>query len=294
MSNRRTSMRKAMLATLPVLAILVECSVAAAGDRRGLLFEADFERGSDLAALGFRHSGNPSAIARVAGERAVRVHLDRLAAGGNGYRSEIQPVALPAPAFDQGMFARIGKEYWYGMRLYMPEDWRVRDRSTTILVQFHSAPDPGEAWRNPPVSLRTALRDGRTHFMLHVRSDSSRYTTGSGEARYDRSDSIDLGPIDSAVGTWTDWVWNIRWNHDGNGFLRLYRNGRLVADVAGGNSFNDRTGPYLKLGLYKFDWKDRRDTGPSSRTLYIDDLRVGDAAAGYDGVAPRPAAAGRS
>ncbi|MGQ9370022.1 polysaccharide lyase [Azospirillum sp. ST 5-10] len=292
MSDRRKALRKAMLATLPVLGILVECTEVAAQDAaRGVLFASDFARPDGLKAMGFKTSGNPSSIVEMDGKRVVRIVLDHYA-GEYAYRTELQPVALPAPAFDDGMFAKAGGEYWYGLRVFMPKEWTEPDSSETVLMQFHSVPDPGEPWRNPPVALQVVPRDGRAHFNLIVRADASRYTIGNGEKRYDRSEQIDLGPIDGAIGAWTDWVWNVRWNHDGAGFLRLYRDGKLVADVKGANCFNDPAGPYLKFGLYKYDWKRPASTGPASRTIYVDDLRVGEGADAFDGIAEVTKASG--
>ena len=254
--------------------------------RPGLLFEQTFDIGSTVSALGFKHSGNTdTTLATIAGQRAAEIALDHYDSRVS-YRTEIQPTKLPTAEFDNGMFAKMNHEYWYGMRLFLDEGWKQVDKADTVLMQFHSQPDPGEAWRSPPVALQVVNKNGEQHLNLIVRSDGSKITTGSGEGRYDSSKQYDLGKIDGDIGKWTDLVWHVKWNHDGSGYLQLYKNGEIIADLKGANAFNDATGPYLKMGLYKYDWANGKDTGPDSRTVYIDDFRVGGSDAEYATVAP--------
>lgn len=254
--------------------------------RPGLLYEATFNSGSDVTAMGFKYSGNKdTALVDQAGERAAKITLDHYGSPV-AYRSEIQPTKLPASDFDSGMFAKMNQEYWYGMRVFLDDSWKAKDSSDSVIMQFHSDPDAGEAWRNPPVALQVVDKGGVQHFNLIVRSDASKITTGSGEARYDSSKQYDLGPIGGDIGKWTDLVWHIKWNYDGSGYLQLYKDGHLVADLHGANAFNDATGPYLKMGLYKYEWQSATDSGADSKTIYFDDFRVGGKAATYDTVAP--------
>ncbi|WP_281378886.1 heparin lyase I family protein [Azospirillum oleiclasticum] len=254
--------------------------------RPGLLFEQTFDSGSDVTALGFKYSGNKDVtLGTVAGQRAAKISLDHYKSD-YAYRTEIQPTKLPASHFDSGMFAKMNQEYWYGMRVYLDEGWKETDKADTVLMQFHSQPDAGEAWRNPPVALQVVNKNGEQHLNLIVRSDSSKITTGSGEGRYDSSKQYDLGKIDGDIGKWTDLVWHVKWNHDGSGYLQLYKDGKIIADLKGANAFNDATGPYLKMGLYKYEWQSGTDTGPDSRTVYFDDFRVGGSDATYNTVAP--------
>lgn len=254
--------------------------------RPGLLFEQTFDSGSNVTALGFKYSGNKDVtLSTVAGQRAAKITLDHYKSD-YAYRTEIQPTKLPSSHFDSGMFAKMNQEYWYGMRIYLDEGWRETDKADTVLMQFHSQPDAGEAWRNPPVALQVVNKNGEQHLNLIVRSDSSKITTGSGEKRYDSSKQYDLGRIDGDIGKWTDLVWHVKWNHDGSGYLQLYKDGKIIADLKGANAFNDATGPYLKMGLYKYEWQSGTDTGADSRTVYFDDFRVGGSDAGYATVAP--------
>lgn len=247
--------------------------------RTGLIFEADFNSGTDITKMGFKYSGNGSKIVDIEGQRAAQLTLDHFSSS-TSYRTEIQPNAIPSSAgYASGMFAKMGGEYWYGLRTMMGNDWKETDKADTIITQWHAKPDAG----NPPVALQTKLgSDGKQHYNLIIRSNPD----ADGTSGFKYIKQIDLGTIDADVGKWVDWVWHIKWAPDGTGYLQLYKDGKLAVDFKGGNCYVDDAGPYMKIGLYKYDWKGGTDTGADSRTLYVDDVRVADASGSYASVAP--------
>ncbi|WP_051340566.1 heparin lyase I family protein [Azospirillum halopraeferens] len=251
----------------------------------GLLFNANFNSGSDITSMGFKYSGNPSSIVNIGGERAVKLTLDHYGSNTHKHRTEIQPNKLPGGDFSSGMFAKMGGEFWYGVRTYMPDSWNEPDRSVSIITQWHARPDAG----NPPVALQTRMVNGKEHYNLIIRSDP----TSNGTKGFKNIDQFDLGPISGDINKWTDWVWRIKWAPDGKGFLQLYKDGKLVVDFKGGTCYVDSAGPYLKVGLYKFEWNNAKDTGADSRTIYVDDVRIADATGGYATVASPSSTAGQ-
>jgi hypothetical protein len=90
-------------------------------------------------------------------------------------------------------------------------------------------------------------------------------------------------PNYSAVltGQWLDFVINIKFSYGANGFLKVWKDGVLVTDDAGGNCFNDDKGPYLNMGIYS-----RCLDQDQTITIYYDELRIGDSNSNYDEVAP--------
>ncbi len=238
--------------------------------RRGLLFESDFE-GGDLE--GWKVSGNAPTIASGparAGKRAMKTSLDRHH-DRVAYRTEVS-----------GPKAKIGKEYWYGFSILLPEDYRP-DGIWEIVAQWHGVPDfdAGENWRNPIMALSTTK--GKWGWVS--RWDAKRNTFASGKRQYGGTQHYDLGPY--SKGVWTDWVIHILWSYESNGLLQVWKDGDLVIDQKGPNAFNDEHGPFFKMGLYK-GWRDpNRPSDPvSKRLLYHDEFRMGGDEAGYDDVAP--------
>jgi len=271
---RRNAGRAKSAATLKLLLILaltlVWATVAQAQPqtRTDLLFEMDFE--GTYSPL--RPDGN-SRISIVdspvrTGSRAALIELSR--SDKVSYRTEL--TCQSVHGFE------IGKEYWVGMSIYLPEDW-VTDYTKEIIAQIHSWPDKnlGEGWRNPPIAL---MVDG-DQWLMRIRADSKPLTK-MGQYELDTT-YADLGTIKR--GEWTDWVFRIKYRYDSQGLLEAWCDGRKVISHKGPVTQNDKGGGFLKFGVYKWDWQGSA-TATSNRTLYIDALRIGGQKSGYASVSP--------
>ncbi|WP_193745697.1 polysaccharide lyase [Desulfocurvibacter africanus] len=237
----------------------------------------DFEQGTyaPLRPDGNEHISVVSSPVRT-GTRAALFELDRSA-----------PVSYRTELTFQGVHSfRIGHEYWLGMSVFLPEDWAV-DYSAEIVAQIHSWPDKdlGEEWRNPPIALYVTGEQ----WIMRIRADKSTLTRkGNGQWRYTLDKTFEhLAPI--RRGQWTDWVFHIKYHYDSTGLLEAWADGKKVVEHRGPVTQNDKAGGFLKIGLYKWDWRNSR-TATSRRALYIDEVRIAGAGAGYADVAPKLAA----
>lgn len=175
-------------------------------------------------------------------------------------------------------------ERWYGFSLFLPDEWQD-DGSFEILAQWHSVPDFDleEEWRSPPLNLTT--REGR--WRINNRWDPKPRTEGNDPAPEGGRETLWEAPYETGV--WTDWVVHARWSHLVDGTLQIWKDGELVVDKVGPNTYHDQTGPYFKIGIYKPDWKYRpQDSSVDQRVLYVDEVRVGDESTGYAVVVPSP------
>ncbi|MBN1509154.1 MAG: heparin lyase I family protein [Sedimentisphaerales bacterium] len=244
--------------------------VADRRERAGLIFSSDFEDGK---MIGWQASGNaPVTTADIAraGRSSLKTSLDRYKAPCS-YRTEVS-----------GPSADIGKEYWYGFSVFLPDDY-VPDKIWEIVAQWHGVPDlkEGEQWRNPVMALSTTA--GRWGWV--VRWDAKRNTFAGGKREYGGQREYDLGPYQKNL--WTDWVVHVKWSFEPDGILQVWKNGEKVIDYTGPNAFNDARGPFFKMGLYK-GWS-RPETpsdAVSNRVLYHDEFRMAGARATYQDVAP--------
>jgi hypothetical protein len=168
-------------------------------------------------------------------------------------------------------------ERWYGFSIYLPASY-VPDLSSEIVAQWHEVPDftLGENWRTPPLALKTV--DGR--WQISNRWDPNPLTKkntpgpGGGQA------NTPLEPY--TTNQWTDWVFHIKWSSEANGLLEVWQDRRLVLRKVGPNTYNDQTGPYFKIGLYKPDWKYRpAQSVTTNRQIIFDEIRVGDQTANF-------------
>jgi hypothetical protein len=86
---------------------------------------------------------------------------------------------------------------------------------------------------------------------------------------------------------YTDWVFFVHWSFGADGRLEVWKNGASLVRKEGPNTYNDRVGPILKLGIYKAPWNDpSTPSAVSRRLLYLDEVRVAEARAGRAAVAP--------
>jgi hypothetical protein len=172
---------------------------------------------------------------------------------------------------------------WYAFSIYLPVDWEIDEDSYDIIAQWHDSPDfdLGETWRSPALNLQVAAGNWK----INRRWDPNPVTYDNTPGPGGGTESIGLGPF--SKGVWTDWVIHVNWSYENNGVLEVWKNGELVLMREGPNTYNDQTGPYLKLGIYKPDWKyDPAESTTSRRTLYIDEVRIGNSKTTYEEIAP--------
>lgn len=239
------------------------------------LFEATFDEPL-VSGLGFFPEGNRTSTETVDGRTALRSHLER---DDSAVRSEVTPTGMDRDLFtaagSQTANAKIGETYDYDVKIHIPDDWEA-DSTPEILTQWHDFPDSGEAWKNPAIALQIRPgNDGESRFVLETHADASRITPSGGRDRYDSSETFDLGPVDDAIGEWTDWKFRIKWGYtEDSGHLQVWRDGERLVNEEMATAFNDTHGPYWKLGVYKWAWGSGRDTGADSRTYHYDDIRI--------------------
>ena len=192
-----------------------------------------------------------------------------------GCRAEV----IPEPVFghSEGLFARFHVTYRYRFKAFLPGDYAGDADSGDCVAQWHGIPDRllGERYRHAPVLL--GIEQGRYFLVIAA---SARLVVppelADDPARYDRFVRVDLGPVAPDLGRWVSWEAEIRWSYadDGMGSFALRRDGELLHRACGPNCFNDlRGGPYLKLGVYKWDWAKpvlRRPAGKPVVRFYSD------------------------
>ncbi|MGV3704179.1 MAG: polysaccharide lyase [Arcticibacter sp.] len=214
--------------------------------------------------LGYSWSAFLHGQAKRVGKSALRFELRRNDSK-YGHRTEL------------GEKPGVRKEVWVGFSNFFPSSY-LKDPVQEAVMQFQAHPDvnKGEAWRSPPVAL-IILND---RFILDLRTDARAVTTG--ELKLTR---IDLGPVDKEV--WNDWVFHVKWAWDNTGILEVWKNNKLVVSRKNmPNSYNDQLDPYFKVGIYKWEWAWKSSPSVQKRVYFLDELTIGTAAAGYNGVYP--------
>jgi hypothetical protein len=207
----------------------------------------------------------------------MRSFLDRKNSNAS-YRTEVEGLGRH----------EIGNEYWIGISIRVSDDW-VPGLTREALFQIHDTPKDWSNGRNPIAFLEAmeAAQGGEWRF-------SNLWLPVYNGTISDQKVVVrkTLGRI--VPGQWVDWVFNWRWDwrESGTGRTRVWKQGQLVVDYAGPNCYNDDAGPYVKFGIYKWDWKNRELADPvATRLVYHDEYREAGAGGSYALVAPRGAVA---
>jgi len=195
--------------------------------------------------------------------RAIRFTLNRtdpLIAGSK--RAELRLNSVPA-----------NSEWWYAFSVLVPRR-NVQDRSFEIVTQWAGLPDfnLGETWREPVLTLANY----GDRWRVSNRWDPQSLTRKEDAQSKERSQGWWIGAI--RKDEWTDFVFHIKWSHKQDGLLEVWKNGKLVIRKNGPNTYNDRRGPFLKVGIYKPQWKSKPELSVTKqRVIYFDEIKIAQA-----------------
>jgi hypothetical protein len=208
----------------------------------------------------------------VAGRKAVRMVVQR---APNSFRSEI---SLP---FEKGF-----NERWYGERMLIPEEW-VFDpgKANDIVMQWHAVPGN---WKATYPNLEISIGNDRWFV---------RQSYGSAQTKPTRTNTKLDEPVKRGV--WISWVIHAKWSPNDDGLLQIWKDGKVVFERKGANVYGtigeDYT-PYLKTGIYHPEWHvdnehkrtafEQEKPVATRKIVYVTDIKVGSARAGFEDVAP--------
>lgn len=170
-----------------------------------------------------------------------------------------------------------GCEHWYGMSINLHTSY-VADPCEEIVFQLHATADDREGNTSPPIALQTKAGKWRMQILWDSRPDNTKQN-------WKNVKIIDLGHYQTGV--WTDWVFHIKPSYKTDGLVEIWKNGSLMIRYKGPNNYNDKKGNFVKLGIYKWGWKEGFQSTSTKRILYLDEIRIGDEKSSYKEVAPR-------
>ncbi len=271
-------MNKSAVSILCLMILLVFACAAEAK----LLFTGDFEQGPiplemdnpDSPWYSNAYSCEVVQDHARTGDYALKAYVSY---EGNHYRSEVIP---------KNMNLDLGKEYWFGVSIYLPADWNTEYKSKCdggSLFQLHH-----NSWSGyPEMDLPLTVWHGYNY-------DADWRVTRAGEGGQGFVD-LYAEPLDDSLGKWTDWVFDVRFSPGSDGFVKVWKDGVQVADSPGSNFAEGypTKGPInFQMGLYMWGYRpspsscDNAVFSTTERTAYIDEFRVGDADSSYEEVAP--------
>ncbi|EOR94094.1 hypothetical protein ADIARSV_2707 [Arcticibacter svalbardensis MN12-7] len=239
--------------------------------RSHLLFDCEFEELNCLSMWnnqekGFSYSILKSDSIAKTGKFSVRMELNKTFST----QTNIINAELTLKPESQAKYER-----WYGLSVFFSKHY-VPDNQGESILQWVGYPDfdLGETYRGATIYCQS--KNGRLYLIVQWAKDSV-------NIKPDGIKEIDLGPY--IINSWNDLVFHIKSTWEEDGLIEVWRNKVLVAKYKGPNCSNDKKGSYLKLGLWKTSWT---PSITSKRTIFYDDIRIGDEQASYSDVAPQP------
>lgn len=156
---------------------------------------------------------------------------------------------------------RLGRPATYELVTATAAAWPRSDQRV-IVAQWHGADDffllePG---RYPPLEL--AIEGDR---WVIIKAWDSRLR--SPDSRTQGRALIGSAPF--SPGLDVSWRFDVLWSTDANGYVRAYKDGRLVALDHGPNALRDYVGPYMKFGAYVPEWKKKPDRAIGRRQVLV-------------------------
>lgn len=157
-------------------------------------------------------------------------------------------------------------ERWYGVSYYFPAGYKADPSCPEIIFQWHHNSGTG----SPPLALWSY-----GNYLSFNQYNISAKKDGLTKV-------ADITP-----GKWMDVVFHIKFSAGSEGLTEVWINGVKKYSKSGVNNYSGSAGnDYLKTGLYKWGWKNGYRSTVTERTIYIDDIRIGNEKATYNDVAP--------
>lgn len=234
-----------------------------AASSQNLIFQGTFEEANSLNDL-YLEKANENSITRSSeqvrgGSNAVKFILNKTDADvADSKRSEAVLEVQEMPKFER----------WYGMSIFLPSSY-VAEPVEEAVFQWHAI---------NLVDLDSVLMNNAAIAM---------YTkNGKWELGMKYGGTFDMGVYDTNV--WTDWVIHVKFSAGPDGVFEIWKNGKLMLQRNGLNNYNDLKGNFFKIGIYKYGWAQGYPSTTTSRTLYYDEIKIGNENSSYAEVAPTP------
>lgn len=155
----------------------------------------------------------------------------------------------------------MGKDYWYGLSIFVPEDFSAPETSNAVLFQWHT-------------------QQGGPSPVLSIRVNAEGWLINGNAVATEKRRALARLPL--IKGRWTDWVVHVRWSAKPDGFWTIWKDGAEVVNEKNIiTQYPEELGPYAKFGQYH-----SVGGGVVQNTVYFDEYRVAGPGGSYDQVAP--------
>ena len=237
-----------------------------------IVFKSDFEADVPDAAIDIvgwtKHRSTTSAVAVTTerartGNKSVKINMNYADWTSANNRAEITPAYIGAGTTE----LTPNKDWWVEVSEFIPSDWQSDYIANPDIIWQFKGTAGGPANGTPPLSAQ-------------IMGDSVYISLQTGTTPSTNGVQQLLGSFPLAKGAWLDWVIQVNFSYT-NGLVRVWQNGNILVNYNGPTLYpstgqTNEMGPYFKAGIYKWAWGTSA-TQASSRTLFIDNVKIGSA-----------------
>ncbi len=240
-----------------LLALFFVVLTATAHAQSKVLTVADFETG-DVSQLGTQKAQSDSISIVTAPVRAGKHAAKTLLRASDpevnsGQRAEFS---------DGKKITRVEmeKDYWYGLSIFLPEDFSAPTKSDAVLFQWHTqvgGPSP----------------------VLAIRVKGGEWVITSNASATEKKRKLARIPL--VKERWSDWVVHVRWSAEKKGFWTIWKDGvEVVKETDIITKYPEALGPYAKFGQY------HSVSEVPQNVVYFDEYRVAGPEGSFEAVSP--------
>ncbi len=240
------------------LASLTFClaAICVTADDSALLKVVDFETG-ELPQLGLQKAQDdslsivttPVRAGKYAAKTLLRVSDPEV---NSGQRAEFSDGKKTTKI-------EMEKDYWYGLSIFVPEEFTAPVKSNAVLFQWHTQ----QGGPSPVLSIRVQGNE----WLINGNATEKRRT---------------LARLPLVKGKWTDWVVHARWSAKEDGFWTIWKDGTEIVNERNIiTQYPEELGPYAKFGQYH-----SVDEKAPQNVIFFDEYRVAGPDGSFEAVSP--------
>ncbi len=233
-----------------------------------LMLHASLAQSPLLKELDFESGDLPQAGLQKAREDSIRIVTSPVRAGRFAAQTLLRATDPEVSGGQRAEFSdgkrsgliEMGRDYWYGLSIFVPEDFRSVPDADAVLFQWHTQ----QGGPSPVLAIR-------------VKDDIWRITS---DATPEKRRTLARLPL--AKGRWVDWVVHVKWSEKAEGFWTIWKDGVQVVDERQiVTQYPEALGPYAKFGQYHSVSKE-----VPQNVVFFDEYRIAGPGGSYEQVAP--------
>jgi hypothetical protein len=222
-----------------------------------LLYKTDFQQGNlDKGIILQQPREDSITVVDAPGNSSVRGALKISIKRDDHYEHVANGVPRAEINFAPRFRFQLGKEYFISWSTFLPPDFVFDFKQPEGITQIHEGPNQG----SPPWGMELK----GDHYIVDFRNGPN------------GNQQVDIGSAQEDKGKWVEWRFHYRPDPSGKeSIAELSKDGVEILKANGKpNAYSQDNQAYLKVGIYKWWWKER-PTDVEERTIYFGDILIG-------------------